>query len=409
MKKKSFKFSFFIFFIIPLFSQSQLTNTQLLDATRINAITTAVPFLGINIDSRSGGMGDAGTALSAGPTSIYLNTAAISFSGKEGEIGVAYVPWLRSLTNDMSVSYISGYKRFNKHSVGLAMRYFSLGNITFTDNSGNVLRDFKPTEFELVGGYAFKLSDHLSIGINGKYIYSNLTGGMVTPGAQSKAGVSGATDLSLMYQVSPDFRIGTTINNIGGKISYSSLSNSDFLPMSLKLGTAYTRGIDKYNKMTFSLDLQKMLVPTPMITSATVPGLLSPIGKSSSGVGVVQAILQSFTDAPGSPIRDKNDKLLKNADGTYQIEKGSRLKEELSEINIATGMEYNYNNTMAVRGGFFYESLSKGGRQFFTFGVGLKYNLLGFDISYIATLKRTNPLANTLRFSIRFDIGDKGK
>ncbi len=395
------------------FGQSGVTSNQL----QLNAITTSMPFLSINPDSRSGALGDAGTALSATASSIYWNTAATAFSKKGGEIGISYVPWLRQLTNDIHLSYLSGYKRIReRHAISGALRYFSLGEITFTDNSGQVLRNDKPSEFELAAGYAFKLTDRFSIGINGKFAYSNLTGGLPIPGSETKAGVAGMTDVSVLYS-NPDFiiggkngtlNLGATLNNIGNKVSYSSRSSSDFLPTSLKLGAAYTTEIDKHNSLTTSIDLQKLLVPTPPLTSSTVNYADIPAGTivgKSNDVGVIAGMIQSFYDAPGTPVRDAKNKLVYNGDGSIQVEKNSKLIEELQEINIGGGLEYNYMNLLAVRGGYFFESQSKGGRQFFTLGVGLKYNVIGFDISYLAAVSRNNPLANTVRFSIRFDLG----
>ena len=395
------------------FGQSGVTSNQL----QLNAITTSMPFLSINPDSRSGALGDAGTALSATASSIYWNTAATAFSKKGGEIGISYVPWLRQLTNDIHLSYLSGYKRIReRHAISGALRYFSLGEITFTDNSGQVLRNDKPSEFELAAGYAFKLTDRFSIGINGKFAYSNLTGGLPIPGSETKAGVAGMTDVSVLYS-NPDFiiggkngtlNLGATLNNIGNKVSYSSRSSSDFLPTSLKLGAAYTTEIDKHNSLTTSIDLQKLLVPTPPLTSSTVNYADIPAGTivgKSNDVGVIAGMIQSFYDAPGTPVRDAKNKLVYNGDGSIQVEKNSKLIEELKEINIGGGLEYNYMNLLAVRGGYFFESQSKGGRQFFTLGVGLKYNVIGFDISYLAAVSRNNPLANTVRFSIRFDLG----
>jgi hypothetical protein len=401
-----------VFVLLGSFVFAQPTSSGATsDDLQLNSITTAMPFLSINPDSRSGGMGDAGTALSATPSSIYWNTAGLVFSESKSGLGISYVPWLRQLTNDIHLSYLSGYYKIGqRHAVTAGLRYFSLGNITYTDNSGGKIRDDKPSEFELVGGYAFKLSDRFSIGVNGRFAYSNLTGGLIVAGAQTKAGIAGASDLSFMYRNSDlmlggrkgTYAFGTTINAIGNKVSYSNLSGSDFLPMNLKIGNAYTTELDSYNKFTLSLDLQKLLVPTPAIYTGSGT-LLS--GKNSN-VGVISGLMQSFYDAPGFIDVSSGDTIF-NADGTAQVVKGSRFKEELNEINIATGVEYDYNEVFAVRGGFFYESTTKGARQFFNFGVGLKYNIIGFDISYIAALKRNNPLANTLRFSIRFDLGAK--
>lgn len=381
---------------------------------QLNTITTAVPFMAITPDSRAGGMGDAGTALSATCNSVYWNTSMLNFAVEKSEIGISYTPWLRQLTNDIHLSYLSGYYKVNdRHSVGGALRYFSLGEITFTDEQGNVIRDDKPSEFELTGAYAFRTSERTSVGLNGKFAYSNLTGGMVVAGTATKAGVAGAADISFTYR-NDDAKIGsvkgiytfaTTINNIGNKIRYSDLgSNSpgDFLPQNLKIGNSFLAEFDAYNNVVFSLDIQKLLVPTPAIYNSLTGELMA--GKSNA-VGVISGMIQSFYDAPGLIAEDASGDAIQNPDGSYQIVKGSRLKEELNEINIATGIEYWYNNLFAVRGGFFYENKTKGARQFFNFGVGLKYNKFGIDISYLAALKRNNPLANTLRFSLKMALG----
>ena len=234
---------------------------------QLNTITTALPFMAITPDSRAGGMGDAGTALSPTSTSVYWNTSMISFAKEKSELSLSYTPWLRQLTNDIHLSYLSFYYKVNRlHSVGGALRFFSLGEITFTDASGNVIRDDKPSEFEITGAYAFRLSDKFSIGLNGKFAYSNLTGGLTVGGVNTKAGIVGGTDLSFTY-FNEDAKIGktkgsytfaTTINNIGNKVAYSELSQRDFIPMNLKIGNAFKADFDKYNSVTFALDLQKL-------------------------------------------------------------------------------------------------------------------------------------------------------
>ena len=201
------------------------------DDLQLNTITTALPFMSITPDSRAGGMGDAGTALSPSSTSVYWNTSILSFSDQNSEISLSYTPWLRQLTNDIHLSYLSGYYKINKsHTIGGALRYFSLGEITFTDASGNVIRDDKPSEFELTGAYAFRLSNRTSLGINGKFAYSNLTGGLTVGGVNTKPGVVGAADISFTYY-NDDAKIGktdgvytfaTTINNIGNKVAIPS-------------------------------------------------------------------------------------------------------------------------------------------------------------------------------------------
>ncbi len=387
------------------------------DQLQLNTITTALPFMSITPDSRAGGMGDAGTALSPSSSSVYWNTSILSFSEQTSEISLSYTPWLRQLTNDIHLSYLSGFYKINEtHTIGGALRYFSLGEITFTDASGNVIRDDKPSEFELTGAYAFRLSKRFSVGINGKFAYSNLTGGLTVGGVNTKAGVVGAADLSFSYY-NDDAKIGsldgiytfaTTINNVGNKVAYSELSERDFIPMNLKIGNSFLANFDAYNKVTFSLDLQRLLVPTPPLYDV-IDGEYTMLAGMNPNIGVINGMIQSFYDAPGAVATDDNGDYIQDADGNYEVVKGSRFKEELSEINIAFGMEWWYNDVFAVRTGVFYESPNKGNRQFLNIGASLKYNMFAIDFSYLASLNgRQSPLANTLRFTVRLDLDQAG-
>ena len=415
--------SLFLFFtIISFVSFAQPTGSGVTDNDlQLNTITTALPFMSITPDSRAGGMGDAGTALSPNSTSVYWNTSALSFSKMKSEVSLSYVPWLRQLTNDIHLSYLSGYVQLNKiHTIGGSLRYFSLGEITFTDASGNVIRDDKPSEFELTGAYAFRLADKLSIGLNGKFAYSNLTGGLTVGGVNTKPGVVGAADLSFTYyndeakigKLDGVYTFAATFNNIGNKVAYSEFSKRDFIPMNMKIGNSFKAEFDRYNHVTFAVDLQKLLVPTPGITKSTVGYSSLPsdafIGRPGD-VGVISGMMQSFYDAPGALAKDEDGNFIQNTDGSYEIVKGSRLKEELAEINIAAGIEWWYNDVFAVRSGVFIENKNKGNRQFLNFGASLKYNMFAFDFSYLASISgRQSPLANTLRFTIRLYLGQGG-
>jgi hypothetical protein len=373
--------------------------------------------MAITPDSRAGGMGDAGTALNGSSTSVYWNTSMLSFAEDKSELSLSYTPWLRQLTNDISLSYLAGYYKINKvHTIGGSLRYFSLGEITFTDVSGNVLREDKPSEFELTGAYAFRLAKRLSIGINGKFAYSNLTGGLTVGGVNTKAGVVGAADFSITYR-NENAKIGktdgiysfaTTINNLGNKVAYSELSKRDFIPMNLKIGNSFEAAFDDYNKVTFAVDLQRLLVPTPAFY-ANIDGDYTMLSGMNGDVGIINSIMQSFYDAPGVVAKDANGDYIQNADGTYEVVKGTKLKEELAEINIAAGAEWWYNDVLALRTGIFYENKNKGNRQFLNFGASLKYNMFSIDFSYLASISgRQSPLANTLRFTLRLNLGRTG-
>lgn len=375
---------------------------------QLNTITTAVPFLIITPDSRSGALGDAGVAISPDANSFHWNTAKLAFSKEKAEFSASYSPWLRQLVDDIHLSYLAGYTKLGngkRHAVGGSLRYFSLGNITFTDQTGALIREFNPNEFELLGGYSFKLSEKAAIGINGKFVYSNLTGGINVGTANTQPGVAGAVDVSYAYfndevtlgKMDATWSIATTISNIGNKISYTSESERDFLPTNLRLGSALKMELDKYNSLTTTLDVNKLLVPTqPTYDGEAPPNIIS--GKDPN-VGVTVGMIQSFYDAPGTATVDEN--------GVVSVEKGSRFVEELREYNLGGGLEYWYSDILAVRAGYFHEHISKGDRKYLTFGAGIYYSVIGIDVSYLAAFKRTNPLANTVRFSLKFKFGGK--
>ncbi|HRD51248.1 MAG TPA: type IX secretion system outer membrane channel protein PorV, partial [Flavobacteriales bacterium] len=226
----------------------------------MNTITTAVPFLMISVDSRAGGMGDAGVAVSPDANSIHWNPSKLAFADKEGEFTISYSPWLRKLVPDMSLAYVAGYKKLSndRSAIGGSLRYFNLGSITFTDINGSTIREFKPAEFAVDVAFAQQFSDNFSGGIAIRYINSNLTGGISVQGANSKAGQSVAADVSFFYQ-KPDlqlgekgatFAFGLNVSNVGAKMSYTSSANKDFIPINLRLGPALTVDLDEYNSLT---------------------------------------------------------------------------------------------------------------------------------------------------------------
>jgi hypothetical protein len=385
-------------------TQAQLTQIDRAQQVQLNTITTAVPFLGIAPDSRSGALGDAGVALSPDANLTHWNPAKLSFVDNDLEVSMSYSPWLRALVPDMSLGYLSGYKKINKRqSVGGSLRYFTLGNITFTDINGSTTREFKPAEFAVDMSFGQRLSENLGGGIAARYVNSNLTGGSNVEGASSKAGQAVAVDVSVFYSndkiklAGKKARInwGAAVTNIGNKMRYTNTARRDFIPTNLRLGYALTMNMDEHNSLTLTTDFNKLLVPTPpkyKNNSDTIVSGMDP------NVGTAQGIVQSFYDAPG-----QIDQV------TGEVIAGSKFKEELREINIGGGLEYWYDNQFAVRTGYFYENITKGNRQFITLGAGLKYDVLTIDISYLISTTQQNPLANTLRFSLRFGINKKDR
>jgi hypothetical protein len=384
---------------------AQTTQSERADELQLNTITTAVPFLLITPDSRAGGMGDVGCASSTDINSIHWNPSKLAFADKKLGVGVSYTPWLRALVPDINLAYLSGYYKTKKSgTIGASLRYFSLGDITFTDANGNVVGQFKPNEFAIDVAYATKLSKEFSVGGAVRFVNSNLTGGALVEGAETKAGRSIAVDISALYKKEKlklsDKKavgaIGLAITNIGSKMSYSDRGgndNADFIPINMRLGGSLTVQLDDYNSIAIMADINKLLVPTPPVyahetdSAGNDAGIKydadhNPViekGKDPNR-GVAEGIFGSFSDAPGGG------------------------KEELHEINYSIGMEYWYNKLFAVRVGYFYEHPTKGNRQFFTLGAGVKYNVFGLDFAYLIPTQQRNPLENTLRFTLTFDF-----
>jgi hypothetical protein len=377
--------------------KAQVNYDQLGGKDRLNTITTAVPFLMIAPDARGGGLGDAGVATSPDANSMHWNPAKYAFIDKKMGFSLSFSPWLRKLVNDIYLGYLAGYYKIDdRQTVAMTMRYFSLGEILFTDEIGNPLNYYSPYEFSIDGTYARKFSEKWSGGIAARFIYSNLTQGQYVGGAESSAGTSVAADISI-YNVNPIemgaldgvFAWGLNISNIGAKISYSQTNiKKDFIPTNFRIGPSLQINIDEFNSMTFTLDINKLLVPTPPIYARDTNGqfVTDASGEKeilkgmNPDVSVVNGMMQSWYDAPNG------------------------FSEEMREFSFAVGVEYWYNKLFAIRGGFFYEDKTKGNRKFFTLGAGLKYNVFSLDFAYLIPLEQQNPLENTLRFSLLFDF-----
>ena len=363
-----------------------------------NTITTAVPFLNIGPDARSGGMGELGVSSEPDAISQHWNPAKYAFIEKDMGFAVSYSPWLRQLVNDINLAYLSGYKKLNDRSaVSASLKFFSLGDITFTEQDGSVIGNFRPNEFSVDAGYARKFSNKFSGAISGRFIYSNLTQGQTVQGQSTKPGTSVAADIAVFYTnelivnwlEGSSFNFGAAITNIGSKMSYSNDdSDRDFIPTNLRFGPSWLMEIDEYNSIRLSLDINKLLVPTPPIYAVDEDGnpILDDAGNltiykgKDPDVSPVAGMIQSFYDAPGG------------------------FSEEMKEFIWVAGAEYWYDKQFAVRAGYFHESDMKGNRKFFTLGAGLRYNVFGLDFSYLIPTEQQNPLANTLRFALTFNF-----
>ena len=383
--------AFLIFLNVPVFSQSTILSGQ--DTSR-RPIITAVPFLLISPDSRGSAMGETGVATSPDVNSVHWNNAKLAFIDKKYGFGMSYVPWLGKIVDDMSVSYLSGFYKLDQvQTVGLSMKYFDLGEIQLTDNQGLSLGVENPKELSTAFTYSRKLTNDLSIGGSARYIWSNLTGS-ISNYSDAKAGNSFSVDLGVYYNKeislvnrTSELSFGSHISNIGGKITYGSSKSLDFIPVNLRVGTSLKTFLDQYNSITLAVDLNKLMVPSPPIYEVDINGnyVIDPTtnqakilkGKNPNR-SVLSGIFSSFSDAP---------------DG---------FSEEIKEVTISTGLEYWYREIFSFRGGYFLENMDKGGRKFLTLGLGIKYNNLGIDFSYLSTPQNDHPLAETMRFSLSF-------
>lgn len=383
---------FFLLILSGLYVQAQCElnpvtgELQFPDGTKCpNAIPTAVPFLTITPDARSGAMGDAGIAISGDANAIAYNISRLAFAEQDAGISLTYTPWLKNIgLNDVFLGYVSGYTKLdNFQAVTGSLRYFSLGEIQYTDENGMPTGFGSPNEFELALGYARLLGENLSVGVGGKFIYSNLASNQTVNGSEIQSGIAGAADISFLYKIQMEgyyennLNIGLSLRNLGSKISYVK-DRSFFIPASIGLGIAYDMKFDDYNKLTLTTDINKLMVPTPQITAAKQ--------KESLDASPIASWFNSFSDAP------------------------TGFKGEMRELTYSIGAEYWYANQFAVRAGYFYESPLKGNRKYLTAGLGIKYNIIGINLSYLLstqnTLQSSSPLDKTLRFSILFNFGE---
>lgn len=353
-------------------------STNNINGTSSTFVTTAVPFLRISPDARAGAMGDAGIAVSPDANSQYWNASKIPFTSSQYGISATYTPWLKDLVPDIFLAYLSGYAKFGEEqeqAISASMRYFSLGNINYTDYIGNSIGTGMPREYAFDLGYSRKLSEFLSAGVTLRYIHSAIASGvnLTTTGSDYKPGNAFAGDLGMFYTKSFEktegkintFNFGAVISNLGSKISYNS-TRRDFIPQNLGIGAAYTAQMDEYNKITFALDVNKLLVPALSFSG------------SDTALSIIDGITKSFSTG-----------------------------DQLRQLTAALGAEYWYQNTIAFRAGYFYEDKTNGDRQYITCGLGVKYNVFQLNASYLVPQGSgitRNPLSNTLRFSLIFEF-----
>lgn len=388
-----------VFFLatLPTFAQNSVIISGQDPNRRV--ITTAVPFLNFAPDSRHSGMGDVGVSTTPDANSAHWNSGKLAFVDQKMGFSLSYSPWLGKLVNDMSLSYLTGFFRIDENSAfGFDLRYFNMGDIQLTDGRGNELGEFNPRDIAIGGTYSRKLSQNLGLGISSRFIYSNLSGNISSVGgSESKPGIGVGVDVGLYYQKqifagSKDgsFSWGMNISNIGPKITYNSAEDLDYIPTNFRLGTAYSVDFDPQNTITFALDFNKLLVPTPPVYATNEDGTLA-------------------TDEDGNLIieagKDPNRSLISGMFGSF-ADAPDGFSEELQEVMISFGVEYSYDDKFSLRTGYFYENPTKGGRRYFTMGLGFDINKLGVDFSYLVPQTQNHPLAETLRFSLLYTIPD---
>ena len=366
--------------------------------TKINAqdsdrvITTAVPFLTIASDARAAGMGDMGVATSTDAFSQQWNPAKFAFAERKMGIGVSYTPYLESIITDIALLNASYYNKLNERSAfAVSLRYFTLGEIElrqFANDPGTLA---KPNELAIDGSYSLKLSQEFSMAVGGRYIRSNLKIPQTSGSEDSQAASAFVVDIAGYYRSKEKayesfdgrWRAGFNISNLGGKIQYDAGGQENFLPTNLKFGLGFDFILDQDNTIGITSEFNKLLVPTPQDfnNDGEVNGLDN---DEYQNIGAFQGVFKSFGDAP---------------DG---------FGEELKEFTWALGVEYVYQDSFMIRTGYFNESEEKGSRKFFTLGAGFRFNSAQIDLSYLfSTSQVRNPLENTLRFSLTFNLGEE--
>ena len=352
-----------------------------------NNVVSAVPFLLITPDARTGAMGNAGVAVPADINASSINASKLAFLDKPYGFSVSYSPWLKNLVSDINLAYLSGYYKFkDRYTLAGSFRYFSLGQVDLANGSGQSLGVANPNEFAVDVSFATSFGDRFSLGSSVRYIYSNVTAGQYVVTGETNAGNAVAVDVSGLYRAPTNLfntntlvSAGVSISNIGTKMSYRNGQQSLFLPGNIKIGGATTSNLDNLSTLTFALDFNKLLVPTQPRYDAND----NIIAGRDPNRSLPSGIIGSFSDAPGG------------------------FSEELREVGISTGAEYWYNQQFALRAGYNYQNPSKGSSRYFTIGAGLKYNVFNIDFAYLVANTQTSPLANTLRFSLLFNFGDQ--
>ncbi len=406
-----------IMLVVSISSFAQTTKTDVFDGNRrLNPILTAVPSLGITPDSRASGMGDVGAATSADVNSQHWNPSKYAFMDSPGGVSFSYTPWMAKIVKDINLAYLCGYFRVaEKQTVSASLRYFSLGDVDLTNADGTLLTSTQPSEFAVDVAYSRLLSDKLSAAVALRFIYADLSGGMVEelyPGTSVAADISATYRLPIAFPMDDgSFGLGLNISNIGSKMSYDKGNTSLFIPTNMRLGASFEYPIDKFNSITISADLNKLLIPsTPLLddyNAKYIEDYTAGIDPVTEEAAYDAAVVNAKAAAEVEFDKDYDAFLeISPLSGLFSSfgDASGGFAEEMREIAWAIGLEYAYNNQFMVRAGYFHESDTKGSRKFFTAGAGFKLNMFQLDASYILSAAQTNPLDQTVRFSLSFDM-----
>lgn len=383
--------------LAALLCATTMSGAQAVVDDTMNPLITAMPSMSIAPDGRAAGMGDVGVATEADFNSQYWNPAKYAYMYSKGGITANYTPWLRKLVGDIDLAYLAGFYNIGELAggIGASFTYFSMGDVALTDGSGNVLQNVSPNEWALDVSYFRKLHEYVSMSVAVRLLYSDLTNGMnnsTAGGTVMHPAVTAAADIGVYYRQPLELPMGTsylavglTVKNLGGKMAYSDDGSSNFIPASGNLGVSYELPCDKYNFLTFNLETNKLLVPSrkSRFTEGFDPKDENTWQMSQtaySDLNPAKGWFQSLGDAPGG------------------------AKEEFNEVRWGAGIEYSYNKQFFARMGYSYENYYKGNRNYLTFGAGFHLSIVTLDVSYCVGLAASNPLDQTMRFTLGFDL-----
>ena len=367
------------------------TSVKAVDDT-MNPLITAMPSLSIAPDARAAGMGDVGVATEADFNSQYWNPAKYAYMYTKGGITANYTPWLRKLVGDIDLAYLAGFYNFGDLAggIGASFTYFSMGDVALTDAQGQTLQNVRPNEWALDLSYFRKLHEYVSMSVAVRFLYSDLNNGVnstATGTTEMHPAWTMAADIALYYKQpielpmgTSHFSLGFSLKNLGGKMTYADDGSSNFIPASMNLGVGYELPCDQHNFLTFNLETNKLLVPSRKSKFAPDETTHQYTQEQYSQINPAKGWFQSFADAPGG------------------------AKEEFNEVRWGAGIEYSYNKQFFARAGYSYENYYKGNRNYVTFGAGFHLSIVTLDVSYCVGLAATNPLDQTMRFTLGFDL-----